>query len=154
MNGLVKTMEDGNGGQIKLVGNALTFILYKSYFGRDLLNDIVSFAKKNADAGTVKKFSALKIETITDVASLNEADQEELLAAVGDFKFDTEFVLNFIAALMATAQYPTKPDVTDIIVEIPPWWIADKTVVSELMEFLSLFITDKKKKSLSGGGGL
>ena len=46
MNGLVKTMDDGNGGQIKLVGNALTFILYKSYFGRDLLNDIVTFAKK------------------------------------------------------------------------------------------------------------
>jgi hypothetical protein len=32
--------------------------------------------------------------------------------------------------------------------------VADKAVVTELMEFLSLFITDKKKKSLAGGGGL
>jgi len=154
MNGLVKTMDDGNGGQIKLVGNALTFILYKSYFGRDLLNDIVAFAKNSTDAGTVKKFSDLNIKEITDVAMLTEAEQEELLEAVGDYKFDTEFVLNFIAALMATAQYPTKPDITDLIIEIPPHWIADKAVVSELMEFLALFITDKKKKSLYSGGGL
>ncbi|GHV02271.1 hypothetical protein FACS1894211_13390 [Clostridia bacterium] len=54
MNGLVKMMDDGNGGKIKLVGNALTFILYKSYFGRDLLNDIVAFAKNSASADAVK----------------------------------------------------------------------------------------------------
>ena len=154
MNGLVKTMDDGNGGKIKLVGNALTFILYKSYFGRDLLNDIVAFARQSADAGTVKRFNALNIKTVTDVANLSETEQEELLAAVGDYKFDSEFVLNFIAALMATARYPEKPDVTDIIIEIPPHWLADKAVVSELMEFLSLFITDKRKKTLAGGGGL
>jgi hypothetical protein len=149
MHGLVKTMDDGNGGEIKLVGNALTFILYKSYFGKDLLNDIVGFAKKNADAGTVKKFTDLKINSITDVASLSEAEQAELLGAVGGFQFDSEFVLNFIAALIATGRYPEKPDITDIIIEIPPHWIADKAVVSELMEFLSLFITDKKKKELN-----
>ena len=153
MNGLVKTMDDGNGGEIKLVGNALTFILYKSYFGRDLLSDIVAFARKSADASTVKKFSDLNIKTITDVANLNETEQEELLSAVGEYRFDSEFVLNFIASLMATARYPEKSDITDIIIEIPPHWMADNAVISELMEFLSLFITDKKKKSLSSNGG-
>lgn len=145
MNGLVKTMDDGNGGKIKLVGNALTFILYKSYFGRDLLNDIVTFAKSSADAGAVKRFGQLNIKTAEDLAELSEEAQAELLSAVGDYKFDSEFVLNFIAALIATAKYPEKPDITDIIVEIPPWWIADRAVVSDLMEFLSLFITDKRK---------
>ncbi len=67
---------------------------------------------------------------------------------------DTEFVLNFLAALMATAKYPAKPDVTELIVEIPPWWIADKVIVSELMEFLSLVITDKNRKTQNSGGGL
>jgi hypothetical protein len=43
MYGLVKTMRDGDGREIKLAGSALTFILYKSYFGRDLLNDIFPF---------------------------------------------------------------------------------------------------------------
>ena len=149
MYGLVKTLDDGNGGQIKLVGNALTFILYKSYFGKDLLNDIVDFAKKNADAGTIKKFTDLNINNITDAAKLSEAEQEELLGVTSNFQFDSEFVLNFIAALIATGRYPEKPDITDIIIEIPPWWVADKAVVSELMEFLSLFITDKKKKELN-----
>ena len=154
MYGLVKTLDDGQGGKIKLAGNALTFILYKSYFGRDLLNDIVAFAKSSADAETIKRFNNLKVKTADDLAQLTENEQAQLLTAVGEYKFDTEFVLNFIAALMATAQYPNKPDVTDLIIEIPPWWIADKAIISELMEFLSLFITDKKNKIQSNGGGL
>ena len=143
--GLVKTMDDGSGGKIKLAGNALTFILYKSYFGRDLLNDIVVFAKNSADTGTVQKFNQLNIKTAEDLSVLSDTQQAELLTAVSDYKFDTEFVLQFIAALIATARYPEKPDVTDLIIQIPPWWIADKAVISELMEFLSLFITDKRK---------
>lgn len=153
MNGLVKTMDDGNGGKIKLVGNALTFILYKSYFGRDLLNDIVAFAAKSADAGTVKRFSELNIKTVADMANLSESEQMELLTAVGGYQFDSEFVLNFIAALIATGKYPEKMDVTDIIIEIPPHWIADKAVISELMEFLSLFIIDKRKTTTSENRG-
>ena len=154
MYGLVKTLDDGQGGKIKLAGNALTFILYKSYFGRDLLNDIVAFAKSSADAETIKRFNNLKVKTADDLAQLTENEQAQLLTAVGEYKFDTEFVLNFIAALMATAKYPSKPDVTDLIIEIPPWWIADKTIISELMEFLSLFITDKQNKIQSNEGGL
>ncbi len=144
MHGLVKTLEDGD-SKIKLVGNALTFIIYKSYFGRDLLNDIVAFAKNSADAAMVKKFSELNVRTAADIESLDDAARERLFAGIADYKFDTEFVLNFIAALMATAKYPEKPDVTDLIIEIPPHWLADKAVVTELMEFLSLFITEKKR---------
>ena len=145
MYGLVKTLDDGNGSKIKLVGNALTFILYKSYFGRDLLNDIVAFAQNSADTGTVQKFNSLNIKTAEDLSGLSAEKQTEILSAVSGYKFDTEFVLNFIAALMATARYPEKPNVTDLIIQVPTWWIADKSVISELMEFLSLFITDKRK---------
>ena len=154
MYGLVKTMDDGQGNKIKLVGNALTFIIYKNYFGRDLLNDIVMFAKNNADSGMVKKFGDLSVKTVEDLSNLSESEQAHLLSAVGDFRFDTEFTLNFIAALMATARYPEKPDITEVIIEIPPHWVADKAIITELMEFLSLFITDKKKKAVAGGGGL
>jgi len=118
------------------------------------LNDIVAFAKSSADAETIKRFNNLKVKTADDLAQLTENEQAQLLTAVGEYKFDTEFVLNFIAALMATAKYPSKPDVADLIIEIPPWWIADKTIISELMEFLSLFITDKQNKIQSNGGGL
>ena len=116
------------------------------------MNDIVAFAKNNADAGLVKKFGQMKISSAEDLAALPESYQRELLSAVGDFRFDTEFALNFIAALIATARYPEKPDVIDIIMGIPPHWLANSAMVSELMEFLSLFISTKT--AAPGGDGL
>jgi hypothetical protein len=146
-------MDDGAGGKIKLVGNALTFILYKSYFGRDLLNDIVAFAKNSASAGAIKKFGDLRIRTAEDLNALNDEQRAEVIAGIGDYKFDSEFVLQFIAALIATARYPEKADVKEIIVEIPPWWLADNSVISELMEFLSLFISQRKGGNAATSGG-
>jgi hypothetical protein len=145
MYGLVKTMDDGDGGKIKMVGNALTFVIYKNYFGRDLLSDIVAFAKANTEGDAIKKFGALNIKTVKDLNALGTEEQERLLAAVSGYKFDSEFVLNFLSALIATARYPEKPDIIDIITEIPPHWLADREVITELMEFLSLFITQKKR---------
>lgn len=145
MYGLVKTLKTDDGKEIKLVGNALTFILYKSYFGRDLLNDIVAFAKANSHPDTIKKFSELNVKSAEDIAALDDDKQEELFKAASDYKFDSEFILNFIAALMATSRYPKKIDVIELIMEIPPCFIADDTVITELMEFLSLFITQKKR---------
>jgi hypothetical protein len=145
MYGLVKTLEAPDGEKIKLVGNALTFILYKSYFGRDLLNDIIGFAGKNANAGLLKKFEDMKVATVDDLANLDEAGQKELFSSFGDFTFDTEFILNFLSALIATAKYPEKPDIIDIIMSVPPHWVADREIINELLEFLSLFITQKKR---------
>lgn len=144
MYGLVRTIKTDN-GVIKLVGNALTFILYKSYFGSDLLNDIVNFAKNNADPSIVKKFNELKVKHVDDFDGLDEKSQAELLANIDDYKFDSVFVLNFIATLMATAKYPEKPDIVDLITEIPPHWLVDKEIIGEMMEFLSLFIKQKKR---------
>jgi hypothetical protein len=143
--GLVKTLEAPDGAKIKLVGNALTFVIYKSYFGRDLLNDIVGFAGRNANAELVRKFDNLKVTSVESLANLNESEQKELFNSVADFTFDTEFILNFISALIATARYPEKPDVVDIIVSVPPHWVADREIINELLEFLSLFITQKKR---------
>jgi len=122
--GLVKTLKDGE-DEIKLVGNAMTFVLYKSYFGKDLLNDIVGFAKANSGAVN------LKAEDLT----LNNLD---------DFNFDTEFILNLIAALMATAQYPVKPDIGELIMSIPPHFLTDAEILTDVLQFLSLFVAQKK----------
>jgi hypothetical protein len=64
--------------EIKLCGNALTFILYKSYFGKDLLNDIISFAKKNSNTETLGKLKEYKIETIEDLEKLDEEQSNEV----------------------------------------------------------------------------
>jgi hypothetical protein len=144
--GLVKTL-DG----VKMTGNALTFIIYKNYFGRDLLNDIVAFAKQNASVGTVKSLAALNVKTAEEFAKLSEEERTAVIDAAGDYKFDSEFILQFIAALIATARYPEKPDAAELITEIPPHWLADREVISEIMEFLTLFVKDNKA-ARSGGG--
>jgi len=137
--GLVKTLKDGE-DEIKLVGNALTFVLYKSYFGKDLLNDIVAFAKKNTNPEMLDKILA-----IGDVEKLKDDEALSLLESMDDYQFDSEFILQFIAALMATAQYPTKPDVGELIMSIPPHFIVDRDVVQEVIEFLSLFVKQKQR---------
>lgn len=141
--GLVKTLKDGE-NEIKLCGNALTFVIYKSYFGRDLLNDIINFAKRNASEDTLKKLGQFGIKTVEDIDKLSDEQTAQVLGSLGDYSFDTEFVLNFIAALMATAQYPAKPSIAELICAIPPHFVIDQTIIGELMEFLSLFISQKK----------
>ena len=141
--GLVKTLKDGD-NEIKLCGNAFTFILYKSYFGRDLLNDIIAFARKNASEETLKKLGAFGIKAVEDIEKLSDEQTAQVLGSLDNYSFDSEFVLNFIAALMATAQYPARTDITEIICAIPPHFIVDQGVIGELMEFLSLFISQKK----------
>jgi hypothetical protein len=142
MYGLVKTLKTDDGREIKLIGNALTFILYKSYFGRDLLNDIVAFAKANANADTVK---GINVKTADDINALDRETRERVIHAAGEYKFDSEYIINFLAALIATAKYPEKPDIVSIITEIPPYFITDGEIIAELTEFLSLFISQKKR---------
>jgi len=137
--GLVKVLKDGE-DEIKLVGNALTFVLYKSYFGKDLLNDIVAFAKKNSNAEVMEKLLA-----IGDIEKLEDEKALALLEGMADYSFDSEFILQFMAALMATAQYPHKPDVGELIMSIPPHFVVDREVVQEVVEFLSLFIKQKQR---------
>ena len=141
--GLVKILKDGD-DEIKLVGNALTFVLYKSYFGRDLLNDIVGFAKKNANAEVMEKLLSLG-----DLDKLEDDKALQLLDSMADYSFDSEFILQFIAALMATAQYPNKPEVGELIMQIPPHFIVDRDVVQEVVEFLSLFIRQKATRGVA-----
>ena len=142
--GLVKTLKDGD-DEIKLVGNAMTFILYKSYFGRDLLNDTVEFAKKNSNKELLAKIGAME-----DPNDIDETKAMELLETMGDYQFDSEFILNFIASLIATAKYPERLDVGTLIMEIPPHFIVDTDIVNEVLEFLTMFVNQRKGE---GGGG-
>jgi hypothetical protein len=142
MFGLVKTLKTDEGREIKLVGNALTFIIYKSYFGRDLLSDIVAFARANANVDGIK---GVTVKTAEDINALDRETREKIINAAGEYKFDSEFIINFLAALIATAKYPEKPDIVSIITEIPPYFITDGEIITELTEFLSLFISQKKR---------
>ena len=143
--GLVKTIKLNDGEDLKLCGNALTFILYKSYFGRDLLNDIISFAKKNSNKETLEKLQQYNIKSVDDLDKLDDEQTAQVLATMEAYQFDSEFILNFVASLMATTQYPEKPDIGELIMAIPPYIITDNATISELLDFFSLFITQKKR---------
>lgn len=142
--GLIKTIKFGD-DEIKLCGNALTFILYKSYFGKDLLNDIISFAKNNSNKETLEKLKEYKVESVDDIDKLDDEKTFAVLSTMESYNFDSEFILNFIASLMATAEYPNKPDVGELIMSIPPSIITDETTIAELLDFFSLFISQKKR---------
>ena len=142
--GLVKKIQVGD-DELKLCGNALTFILYKSYFGRDLLNDIISFAKKNSSKETLEKLSKYNIKSVDDMDKLSDEQTAEVLETIETYQFDSEFILNFVASLIATAEYPNKPEVGELIMSIPPSIVTDNALISELLEFFSLFISQKKR---------
>ncbi len=142
--GLIKTIKTDE-DEIKLCGNAMTFILYKSYFGRDLLNDIISFAKKNSSQATLEKLRELKIEKVDDIESLTPEQTKSVLETIEEYNFDSEFILNFLASLMATALYPEKVDIAELIMAIPPYFVSDTKIINELLEFFSLFISQKKR---------
>lgn len=142
--GLVKKIQVGD-DELKLCGNALTFILYKSYFGRDLLNDIINFAKKNSNKDTLEKLSKYNIKSVDDMDKLSDEQTAEVLETIGTYQFDSEFILNFVASLIATAEYPNKPEVGELIMSIPPSIVTDNDLISELLEFFSLFISQKKR---------
>ena len=142
--GLIKTIKTAD-HEIKLCGNAMTFILYKSYFGRDLLNDIISFAKKNSSQATLEKLRELKIEKVDDIESLTPEQTKSVLETIEEYNFDSEFILNFLASLMATALYPEKVDIAELIMAIPPYFVSDTKIINELLEFFSLFISQKKR---------
>lgn len=143
--GLIKTIKTEDGEELKLCGNAFTFILYKSYFGRDLLNDIIAFAKKNSNKDTLTKLKEYSIESVDDLEKLTDEETNKVFSTIENYEFDSEFILNFIASLIATAEYPNKPDVGELIMSIPPYVVTDKTIISELLDFFSLFIAQKKR---------
>lgn len=143
--GLVKVIKINDEDEIKLCGNAMTFILYKSYFGKDLLNDIIGFAKKNSSPQTLEKLKELKIEKVDDIESLSAEQTKQVLETIDEYSFDSEFILNFLASLMATALYPEKVDIVDLIMSIPPYFVSDTKIINELLEFFSLFISQKKR---------
>ena len=110
-----------------------------------MLNDIIGFAKKNSNKDTLEKLKEYNIETIEDLEKLEDEEANEVLSTMEQYEFDCEFILNFIASLIATAQYPNKMDVGELIMSIPPYVITDKGIISELLDFFSLFIAQKKR---------
>ena len=142
--GFIKTLIDGD-NEIKLKANTNTIVLYKGYFkdpddnrkSADLLKDLMNYTKKAANYSQDANLGKLTEMEITEENAL------ELLNSVSDsFEFDTTFINQFIASLIANAM-PEPPSAREAMEYVPPHWATDPDIITELFEFFPIFMKPK-----------
>lgn len=132
------------GKEIKLVHNPLTYILYKNYTGRDLLNDTMDVGIGMRGIETLAKKAQQGVENLTNEELVKITDA--VLASNS-----TEYMLNLTAALIATAQHPKKLVFDDIIADLPDDILYDAEFLKTLTEFITINIDRVKKKLIAAG---
>ena len=143
--GMVKTYHNDD-VEIKLVFNAMTFVIYMNYTGRDLMNDFSKLAiSQSQNVQTLRPglideigqgdFSHVTEEELSQLSKINSGEANQ-------------FLIDFISALIATAEYPKRIDYCDAIMSIPIEMLYDRDFSNELLELLKfgLVPNDSKKK--------
>ena len=125
--------------ETKLVFNAMTFVIYKNYFGTDLMADRNKLYFEQAS-----NLHAVRPEIVKQIQETQTIDWEKVtpedIEALS--KLDTfgsqQFIVQLIVAMMATARYPQKCDVNDLIMEMPESMLYDADFVqNELPELMT-----------------
>lgn len=135
--GYIKTFYDEDGDPITFKADLGLLLLYKSYVGRDFVKDILDFAKS---------FGKLDLEHLQDLKPEQLQDLK-----IEDMPLDTTFLINLMAILFINALPAGQRNISidEAISCIPPYFIADQTVTSELMGLVSQFIGTQKKSLLT-----
>lgn len=144
--GMVKTFHTSEGGEIKLVFNAMTFVIYMNYTGRDLMNDFTKLAISQTQNVQTLRPGLIEEVGRGDFSNVTEEEMSQL--AKMNTQESNQFLIDFIAALIATASYPQRIDYCDVIMCIPIEMLYDKDFSAELLELLKfgLVPNDVKKK--------
>ena len=130
---LTKTIEAG-GKTLTLTHNLYTYVKYKEFTGRDMLEDTARLAIAT-DTPTGKAVDALSVE-----------EQEKLISSFFSSANST-YIMYLTAALMATAELPRSREFTDILCDIPDDALYDAEFIKCLTEFMLINI-DRVKKNL------
>lgn len=142
--GMVKRYVTEEGDEILFVFNAMTFVIYMNYTGRDLMSD---FTKLVINQNTTVK--QLRPELLSELESgdLSNVTEEEIaqLSALNSAETN-QFMLDYIAALIATAKYPQRIDYCDAICQIPISMLYDKAFANELFELMQFGLVPGGKK--------
>ena len=158
--GMVKTYEvkDVTGkviDTIRFVFNPLTYVIYMNYTGKDLNADFTSLALSKKNSKALNSMSEELKEKVlnggfkdVDVKSLSECDIEALSEFASNSQ-NTEFLINYMASLMATACYPEKPSFEEIICRMPMELIYDNEFAEELFSLLAFGLKDTVKKNIN-----
>lgn len=144
--GMVKTFHTSEGDEIKLVFNAMTFVIYMNYTGRDLMNDFTKLAISQTQNVQTLRPGLIEEVGRGDFSNVTEEEMSQL--AKINTQESNQFLIDFIAALIATASYPQRIDYCDVIMCIPIEMLYDKDFSTELLELLKfgLVPNDVKKK--------
>lgn len=144
--GMVKTFHTSEGDEIKLVFNAMTFVIYMNYTGRDLMNDFTKLAISQTQNVQTLRPGLIEEVGRGDFSNVTEEEMSQL--AKINTQESNQFLIDFIAALIATARYPQRIDYCDVIMCIPIEMLYDKDFSAELLELLKfgLVPNDVKKK--------
>lgn len=135
--------------EITLMHNALTYILYKNYTGRDLLADTMDLGinlKGDVDIDGKKiNVDELAKKAQKDINSLSNEELSKIIDITLNAK-SSEYILYLTAALIATAIYPQKKAFEDIIAELPDDIMYDAEFMKEITNFITINIDRVKKK--------
>lgn len=134
---LTKTVEV-SGKTLTLTHNLYTYVKYKEFTGRDMLEDTARLAIAT-DAPTDKSVDAL-----------SAAEQEQLISSFFSSTNST-YIMYLTAALMATAELPRSREFTDILCDIPDDALYDAEFIKCLTEFMLINIDRVKKNLLARG---
>lgn len=155
INELGETKTDDNGDflskeiekKLDLTFSAITFIIYKNYTGRELMQDFISAATSTDKEYAKKKSTIDKVNNIKEKGLDVELTKEDIesLASM-NYNDLIEFYINVTAAMIATTEYPIKRDFAEIINELPLFLFTEETFVNELTQLLSFSL--KKNKHL------
>lgn len=138
--GMTKSI-DFEGDKIILKASVALLPLYKSLFGRDLIDATMDYFRNSSELAEneelIKKLSEKSSDEIT------EGDIKQL-DSIG-VKFDSEYIVQLLCALMLNAvperERPPMPEALDIV---PPGLVFDANVLSEAIGMLTRFINVKK----------
>ena len=138
---LTKTVEV-SGKTLTLTHNLYTYIKYKEFTGRDMLEDTARLSL------SINALTNLSVDALTNLSvdALSAAEQEELISSFFSSANST-YIMYLTAALIATAELPLSREFTDILCDIPDDALYDAAYITCLTNFMLINI-DRVKKNL------
>lgn len=148
-NGFIRTITDGT-HEIKVKASGETLYVYEGFFGTDLYDDIMQFFNNNTSEEMLTK--VLSIGNLENAKKLKPEQTAEIMKGAKHFKFGGKFMRNFLVALVGTAQ-PEAASPREIARTIPPHFFANPAILTELVEFLTMFIEPPQNTPLPSTRG-
>jgi len=137
--GFIREITDGT-DTIKVMATGETLYIYEGFTGRELFDDILNFMN---GMGEESLQNVIALANTKDTENIDPKKMAKLIKGAGNLSLGGKFMREFLIALVATAT-PEKLSAREIARTIPPHFFTDPDIITEVTEFLMLFIKPKK----------